>query len=225
MKISGDKLRQALSVYLVMGLQEVQGRDPVTLAKEALIGGVTMIQLREKKKEAKEIIKIGSAIRELCAEYRVPFIVNDRVDIAVILEADGVHLGRDDIPPAQARKLLRPDQIIGVSAGDRIEAELALHEGGDYLGVGSIFATSTKSDAGPPVGLKWVKEARDLSPGIPIVGIGGINEDNAMGVIQAGADGVAVVSAIVHKERPTEAAQRLVNTIQKAKLDILGHSL
>ena len=203
----GLSLRQALRVYLVMGLGD--GEAPaLEIAKLAIEGGVTMIQLREKKAPLHRVLSEGRALRELCRERGVPFLVNDRVDVAMLLEADGVHVGQDDIPYADARRLLGDVAIIGVSAGTPEEAAKAIDDGADYLGVGAVYATGTKADAGAPIGTELIRGIRSKSA-IPIVGIGGITADNAMNVIDAGADGIAVVSAITRAADPRAAASAL----------------
>lgn len=216
MKYTKELIRKALSVYLVMGLNEFNGRPPLEIAELALKGGITMLQLREKERDIREVLECGKKIRRLCDEYKVPFIVNDRVDLAMILEADGVHIGQTDLPAFEVRKLIGNDAIIGVSAGNSAELNRAMEEGADYLGLGSIFATSTKKDAGPPVGVEWIWEVSQ-QVNIPIVGIGGIQPENVSEVIRAGADGVAVVSAITHHMNPNQAAESLVRMVMEVK--------
>ncbi|MEI7027852.1 thiamine phosphate synthase [Paenibacillus sp. y28] len=202
------QLRGALAVYLVMGLQSVNGKTALGVAKEALEGGITMLQLREKHAPLRQVLREGRAIRELCRSYNVPFLVNDRIDVAMLLEADGVHVGQDDIPASEARSLLGPQAIIGMSAGTEEEVHIALQENPDYLGIGPIYATATKGDAGAPIGtrlLEWSQKQASL----PMVGIGGITAGNAGEVITAGADGVAVVSAITAAGDPGQAASKL----------------
>ncbi|WP_409341135.1 thiamine phosphate synthase [Paenibacillus sp. MBLB4367] len=207
-------VRGSLALYLVMGLEGYEGRDAIAIAREALDGGVTMLQLREKKAPLKQVLELGGIIRDLCRDKGVPFIVNDRVDVALLLDADGVHVGQDDIPYALARSLLGPDKIIGVSTGLWEEALEAHKDGADYVGIGAVYATGTKSDAGEPIGTALIaKTAREL--GIPIVGIGGIDASNAAAVVEAGADGVAVVSAITRQQSPKEAARKLLQAIGK----------
>jgi thiamine-phosphate pyrophosphorylase len=215
LKLTIEKIRNALSVYLVMGIQDIKGRSAPQIAELALRGGATMLQLREKNIDIRKVLEIGKVIRQHCKDYNVPFIVNDRVDLAIVLEADGVHVGQTDLPSYEVRRLMGPDAIIGVSAGNRFEAQRAMSEGADYLGVGSIFATSTKKDAGLPVGVEWVREVRSMAEDVPIVGIGGINAENAFEVVRAGADGVAVVSAILNQSDPYAAAKKLSQKVRK----------
>lgn len=207
-----NRIRQALRLYLVMSLEGYAGRSALEIARDAIEGGVTLIQLRDKKAPLREVLSVGMQIRELCRERGVPFVVNDRVDAALLLDADGVHVGQDDIPASYARKLMGPGKIIGVSAGTAEEASWAVSEGADYLGVGPIYVTGTKKDAGDAIGtalIAQLKERYDL----PLVGIGGIHKDNAAPVIQAGADGIAVVSAITRQADPKAASIALYTSI------------
>ncbi|NHN28500.1 thiamine phosphate synthase [Paenibacillus agricola] len=202
-----------LQVYLVMGLDGHGERTALEIAEEALAEGVTMIQLREKNAPLKEILKQGAQLKVLCQQYKVPFIVNDRVDVALLLDADGVHVGQDDLPGKEARQLLGPNKIIGISAGNLSEAEWAMASGADYLGVGPIYSTATKQDAGSAIGTGLIREIRERWA-IPIVGIGGIDQSNTSEVILAGADGVAVVSAICSHPDPGYASRALLTIVQ-----------
>lgn len=197
-----------LPVYLVMGLDNYGNRTALDIAREALEGGVTLFQLREKKAPLKQVLEQGALLRDLCHQYGVPFLVNDRVDVAILLDADGVHVGQDDIPGLEVRKLLGDNKIIGISAGSMEEAEWAMSQSPDYLGIGPIYATSTKQDAGDAIGTTLIREIANRWP-VPMVGIGGIQDNNAASVIQAGAHGVAVVSAITKNSKPEDAAARL----------------
>jgi thiamine-phosphate pyrophosphorylase len=205
-------IRKSLAVYYVMSLQDSRSKSAYEIAREALQGGITMLQLREKKAPLKQVIEEGRMLKELCGKFNVPFIVNDRVDLAMILDADGVHLGQEDIPCSAARQLLGMNKIIGVSAGTYEEAERGIEDGADYLGVGSVYATNTKADAGEPIGTALINRIQRTWD-IPIVGIGGIQGSNAAAVIQAGADGVAVVSAISAHDQPEAAARELKRVV------------
>jgi thiamine-phosphate pyrophosphorylase len=202
-------MKEQLSLYLVMSLDEYDGRTPLELAKQALAGGVTMLQLRDKKASALDILEKGAEIYQYCREYNIPFLLNDRVDLAIILDADGVHVGQDDIPGDEVRRLLGPNKIVGISAGTIEEAERAMAWQPDYLGVGAIYQTLSKQDAGLPVGTSFIQAVRQRWR-IPMVGIGGINESNAAEVYRAGAEGIAVVSAITQSNEPLQAARRLL---------------
>lgn len=211
-------IREHLSLYLVMGLESHNGKDAWTIAKEAIEGGVTIVQLREKKAPLGQVLAQGLRIRELCRDLGVPFLVNDRVDVALLLDADGVHVGQEDIPYPMARKLLGPDKIIGVSTGLWEEVVQASKDGADYVGIGAVYATGSKADAGAPIGTSLIERvSKELR--LPNVGIGGIDAGNASAVTAAGADGVAVISAIIKQASPLQAAQELLKAIGKAKPD------
>ncbi|PZE22884.1 thiamine phosphate synthase [Paenibacillus xerothermodurans] len=198
-----------------MGVEAAGHRTALQMAQEALAGGVTMLQLREKHAQLKQVMEQGKQLRDLCREFSVPFIVNDRIDVALLLDADGVHVGQDDLPGLAARRLLGDDKIIGISAGTMEEAEWAMENGADYLGVGPIFSTSTKPDAGEAIGTGLI---RDIAArwDVPLVGIGGINHNNASQVIAAGAHGVAVVSAITQQHDPRNAGYTLAENVRIA---------
>ncbi|SFL48609.1 thiamine-phosphate pyrophosphorylase [Paenibacillus sp. 1_12] len=209
-----NRLSHDLQVYLVMGLNGFGERTALEIAQEALADGVTMIQLREKKAPLKQVLEQGAELQALCRQYNVPFIVNDRIDVALLLDADGVHVGQDDIPGLEARRLLGSDKIIGISAGTMEEAEWAMSNGADYIGVGPIYSTSTKLDAGRAIGGDLIREIA-ARWSIPIVGIGGIDQTNAVEVLQAGANGIAVVSAIYNHPQPGYAANTLLRLVRE----------
>lgn len=210
-------IRQHLPLYLVMDLSGSHGRSALEIAREALAGGVTLVQLREKQEPIPLVLEQGKPLRALCREYGVPFVVNDRVDLALLLEADGVHVGQDDIPGALVRRLLGEQAIVGVSASSLAEADIAAEQGADYMGIGAIYATATKADAGDAVGAELVAAVRRRYDGMPLVGIGGITSANALPVIGSGADGVAVVSAITKAASPREAAAELLSVVRQAR--------
>jgi thiamine-phosphate pyrophosphorylase len=185
-----------------------RGRDILTVARTALDGGATVIQLRDKLASTRTLIEEGQALRALTREHGALFIVNDRVDVALAVHADGAHVGQDDMPAALARRLLGPRRILGVSVSTLHEAEEAIAAGADYLGIGPIFATRTKADAGPPVGLPLLTQMARLFAR-PLVAIGGITPENAASVVQAGATGLAVITAVVHAEDISAATRQL----------------
>lgn len=196
-----------LRLYVVLDPAVAGGRSIVEIARQAIAGGATMLQLRDKRSSDRDVLATATAIADLCRTARVPFIVNDRVDIAWASGAAGVHLGHDDLPPAVARRLLGNNAVIGMSAGNPAELATALPAHPDYLGVGPMYATRTKSDAGAPVGPAMIRALREAAPATPLVGIGGITAENAAAVLAAGADGIAVVSAVVAAQ-DVEAATR-----------------
>lgn len=172
--------------------------DPLVVLEAALKVGVTIFQLREKGENAlrgKDLERFAIACQMLCKEYNVPFIVNDDVELALKINADGVHVGQDDIALGEIRTRF-DGKIVGVSVHTKEEMDNAVAGGADYVGIGPIFETKSKSDAKKPAGVTFLHQARTIYPEFPIVAIGGISEQNATEVIQAGADGVAVISAI-----------------------------
>ncbi|MDR6226536.1 thiamine phosphate synthase [Desmospora profundinema] len=202
----------SLRLYFIMGSQDCDGRDPTWVLKEAIAGGITLFQFREKESSLTmtETVFLGKRLREICQRSSIPFIVNDRADLAMVLEADGVHVGQEDLPAVQARRLMGTDAIIGVSCEQPGEVDKAIQAGADYIGVGSLFSTRSKADAGKPIGPEAIHRIRQShAHGLPIVGIGGIHSDNADSVVSAGADGVAVISAIASAPSPRQAAEDL----------------
>lgn len=177
----------------------------------SLKGGVQIVQLREKTASAREFMELGRAVRDLCAHYEAIFIVNDRVDIALAIEADGVHIGQDDMDIASARKILGNDAIIGLSTHCPEQGAAAVAAGADYIGVGPVFTTPTKPGR-KAVGLEYVEwAAKNVS--IPWFVIGGINAENAREVISAGASRIAVVRAIINAEKPENVAKKLLSEL------------
>jgi len=163
-------------------------------AKTVLAAGVKLLQFRSKKLSLRQQFAVASRLKELAAAYQAVFIINDRLDLALAVKADGVHLGENDLPVKAARKLVPPDFLIGASAASLSSAQEAVAAGADYLGVGPVFPTATKPDAGKPIGLKNLSLICK-SVSIPVFAIGGINAENASSVLAAGADGIATVSA------------------------------
>lgn len=204
------------SLYLVTDRGLAQGRPVSEVVRRAVQGGVTVVQLREKEASGRRFLEEAWRLKELLAEYQVPLIINDRLDIALAVDAEGVHLGQDDLPLEVGRELLGPAKIIGISVSTEAEAEAAARGGANYLGVSPVFATPTKTDTPPPVGLEGVARLR-AAVDIPLVGIGGIHSANAGAVIQAGCDGVAVVSAIMAAPDPQQAARQLWEEVQRAR--------
>ena len=197
------------------------GRDFLTVATAALDGGATMIQLRDKTASTRLLIEEGLALRTLTRERGALLIVNDRLDVALAVEADGAHVGQEDMPVALARRLLGPERILGVSAATRQEAEEAMAGGADYLGVGPIYPSQGKADAGPATGVELLTELAEQYT-IPLVAIGGITAANAAEVIRAGASGVAVITAVVHAEDIVAAARNLRIAVETAYQERAG---
>lgn len=178
--------------------------NPADVA-DAVSAGVPVVQYRCKAADTRLLYDEARALNALCRGSATAFVVNDRVDIALAVGADGVHLGQDDMPIGPARRLLGPDKIIGLTVHDLAEARLAAGTGADYLGVSPIFATATKHDAGPAAGLTLLEQIKSADLGLPLVAIGGISLANAPSVIAAGADMVCAISAVVTKADPAAA--------------------
>ena len=203
------------SLYLVTDRALARGRSTAALVREAVAGGATCVQVREKNGGTREFLEEARAVQAALRGTGVPLIVNDRVDVALAIGADGVHLGQQDMPIAEARRLGPAEWIIGVSAECVEDAIRAEREGADYVGVSPVFATPTKTDTALPLGLEGLRQMR-AAVKIPLVAIGGIHAGNAREVIRAGADGLAVVSAIVSADSPREAARQLRREIKEA---------
>jgi thiamine-phosphate pyrophosphorylase len=192
------------------------GRDIFRLIAEAVEGGATVVQLRGKKWTGREFAESAIQAARFLRPKKIPLIINDGVDIALACEADGVHLGQNDMPLPYARRVLGKEKIIGLSVSDLEEAGDAEKAGADYVGAGPVFATSSKEDAGPVLGLDGLRMIRQRVK-IPILAIGGINSANAAEVVCAGADGVAVISAITAAGNPKKAAAGIIEAIQEHK--------
>ena len=186
----------------------------VELAELAIAGGADTIQLRQKGGGTRQMIGVAEQMQALCKRGGVTFIINDRVDVAIASHADGVHLGQDDFPIPLARKLLGEEAIIGGSAGSMDEARKCLWEGADYIGFGPVFPTTSKEDAGPAGGLELLEQIVKAIP-VPIIAIGGISRGNLPLVIQTGAHGIAVISAVCCQEDPLEAAKSLLRLLMQ----------
>lgn len=189
------KAQPDYSIYLVTDEGCLQGRALLDCVREALDGGVTLVQYRAKTASSAEMYNEALQLKALCDSFKVPLIINDRLDIAMAVGAAGVHLGQDDLPCVAARKILGEDYIIGVSAHNPAEAKAALQSGADYLGCGAVFGTATKADV-KKLGTDGLA-AICREKGLPVVGIGGVTADNYRDVRAAGADGAAIVSGIL----------------------------
>jgi thiamine-phosphate pyrophosphorylase len=204
------------SVYLVTNKELSGGRSTLEIVKAAVKGGVTCVQLREKTSSTREFIREAMAIKDFLNESKIPLIINDRVDVAMAVGADGIHLGQRDMPLTMARDIVKDTTIIGISAESLEDALEAERQGADYVGVSPIYATPTKTDTAPPLGLKGLKAIRRAVK-LPLVGIGGLNKDNVRSFIENGGDGVAVVSAIISANDPEQAARDLKTAVIYAK--------
>ncbi len=203
-------MEELLSVYFIMGSTNCQDKNPVQVLEEAIEGGITLFQYREKGPGAlvgSEKRHLGENLQRVCRDANIPFIVNDDVDLAIDLDADGIHVGQDDANAREVRERI-PGKLLGVSAHTVDEGKQAIADGADYLGVGPIYQTSSKSDAKEAQGAEVIKRFRDQQITIPIVGIGGITTENAHEVIQAGGNGVSVISAIANTPNVQSAAAK-----------------
>ncbi|HEV8614418.1 MAG TPA: thiamine phosphate synthase [Methylomirabilota bacterium] len=203
------------TLYVVLDRAAARGRDLDDVLAQAIAGGCRMAQLREKSWPSGRLLPLAERLRDRCARASVTFIVNDRVDLALAVGADGVHLGQEDLPARRARPLLRPSMILGLSTHSVEQARAAHDAGADYIAVGSMFPSATKTDyelVGPELLRKLRGEIR-----VPLVGIGGITPDNAADVVAAGADGVAVISAVCAADDPRAAAERFIAAIRAAR--------
>jgi len=204
-----------LSLYLVTDRKLAGQRNLLEVVQKAIKGGVTVVQLREKDLSAREFYELGIRIKELLPPD-VPLLIDDRLDLALAIGTDGLHLGQRDLPVEIARKLLGPPAIIGLSVENLSQLQAAKQLPVDYLAISPVFSTPTKTDTGPAWGLDGLKAARKLTD-LPLVAIGGINASNAAAVIEAGADGIAVVSAICAAPDPEEAARQLKKIILETR--------
>jgi len=205
--------------YLVTQASHSEGRSTPEIVAAAIDGGVDVVQLREKDLPVRDRLAVGREVRELTRAAGVPLIVNDRIDLAQAIDADGVHLGDDDLPIAVAQDLLGEDAVIGRSVSFVDDAVAAEDAGADYLGVGAVYATGSKDDIDDDehaIGTERIA-AIAAAVSIPVVGIGGITADNAAPVIAAGADGVAVITAITAADDPAAATRRLAETADEAR--------
>jgi thiamine-phosphate diphosphorylase len=203
-----------LSLYLIADPASCQRGEFLSIVEKAILGGVTMVQFRYKNVPFNEFLTLGLQLRKLTKKHETPLIINDSLAIVHSLNADGIHVGQKDTPTRTLRKILGKKKIIGVSVKTISQAKKAEVEGADYLGVGPIFATQSKKDAGGPIGLAMLAKIKE-SVSIPVVGIGGITVGNAASVLQAGAQGIAVISAIMGAGNPGREARELRRLISK----------
>lgn len=205
-----------LSVYLVTDTRLSGPRGVAAVAAAAARGGVTIVQLRDPDATTRELIAAAGALQAALAPHGVPLVINDRVDVALAVGADGVHLGDRDMPAETARRLLGPGRIVGVTVHDAAEARAVDTAIADYAGIGPVFATTTKAEARPAIGVDGFRALRRLVP-LPVVGIGGIDAARTAAVIAAGADGVAVVSAICAAPDPEAAARAIAAAVAEGR--------
>ena len=209
--------REDLRLYLVTDSGLSLGRPLEEVVREAVEGGVTMVQLREKEASTRDFVELALRLKPLCQEAGVPLIINDRIDVALAVGADGVHIGQSDMPYEVARRLLGPDKIIGLSVENFEDLEVANGLDVDYVGISPVYGTPTKTDTAEPFGLEGLRRAVELSAH-PTVAIGGMNASTIGAVMGVGTDGVAVVSAICSAPSPREAAEELKRIVEQCSV-------
>ncbi|MBT2634063.1 thiamine phosphate synthase [Pseudomonas sp. ISL-88] len=217
-RISREMMKDVLSVYFIMGSNNTSA-DPVSVVRKAVQGGATLFQFREKGSGSltgEDRFLFAKQVQDVCRQAGIPFIINDDVELALRLKADGVHIGQDDANAAETRAAIG-DMILGVSAHNVSEVKQAEADGADYVGLGPIYPTETKKDAQAVQGVSLIEAVRRQGVAIPIVGIGGITIANAAPVIEAGADGVSMISAVSQAEDPEAAARGFYEEIQRHK--------
>jgi thiamine-phosphate pyrophosphorylase len=210
-----DKTERISGLYVILDRQFLVGRDELDITRQIIEGGARVIQLRDKQSKKRELLLVAQKLRELCSQADVLFIINDYLDLAMAVDADGLHIGQEDLPLPVVRRELPIDKVVGCSVTTLAQATKAQDEGADYIAVGSIFPTTTKREA-TVVGVDILKELKRMAS-IPLVAIGGINQNNVDEVVAAGADVVAVISAVLGKEDVRGAVQKLVAKMDSAK--------
>ena len=194
--------KELLKLYFICGTTTCVGKDLYTVVEDALKGGITLFQFREKGKgalEGKEKLELAIKLKNLCKKYNVPFIVNDDIELALKIDADGVHVGQDDLGVDEIRKLM-PNKIIGLSIGNEEELKQSKVEYIDYVGVGPVYVTQSKDDAGGAIGYEGLELMRKLLPQMPLVAIGGIQTQHIKDVMKTNVDGVSIISAISYSD-------------------------
>ena len=194
--------KELLKLYFICGTTTCLGKDLYTVVEDALKGGITLFQFREKGKgalEGKEKLELAVKIQDLCKKYNVPFIVNDDIELALEIDADGVHVGQDDLGVDEIRKLM-PNKIIGLSIGNEEELKQSKVEYVDYVGVGPVYVTQSKDDAGGAIGYEGLELMRKLLPQMPLVAIGGVQTQHIKDVMKTNVDGVSIISAISYSD-------------------------
>lgn len=208
-----EKIERITGLYAVIDTESLKGRQPAIIAGQMIKGGAKIIQLRCKERSRGEFLNIASELKKVCVKNGILFIVNDSLEVALAVNPDGLHVGQEDIPVAEARKLMPIDMILGCSISNVKEAVKAKNEGADYLGVGAIYVTETKQSA-KAIGLATIGKIKKET-GLPIVAIGGINKGNLADVTKAGADSAAVISAIMGAENIEKATRELVQIFKR----------
>jgi len=216
-----DKIERMPGLYVILDRQFLVGRDELDIARLIIEGGARLIQLRDKQSKKRDLFLVAQRLKELCSQAGVLFIINDYLDLAIAVDADGLHIGQEDLPLPVVRRELSIDKIVGCSVTTLSEAKKAQNEGVDYIAVGSIFPTTTKKGA-TVVGVDILKEFK-RTVSVPLVAIGGINQNNVGEVVAAGADAIAVISAVLGEEDVKVAVQGLVTNMDSVKEKCQNH--
>lgn len=204
--------KELLKLYFICGTTTCLGKDLYTVVEDALKGGITLFQLREKGEgalEGKDKVELAIKLQDLCKKYNVPFIINDDIELALEIDADGVHVGQDDLGVDEIRKLM-PDKIIGLSIGNEEELKQSKVEYVDYVGVGPVYVTQSKDDAGGAIGYEGLELMRKLLPKMPLVAIGGIQTQHIKDVMKTNVDGVSIISAISYSDNIEKTVHEMI---------------
>ena len=204
--------KELLKLYFICGTTTCLGKDLYTVVEDALKGGITLFQFREKGEgalEGKEKVELATKLQELCKKYNVPFIVNDDIELALEIDADGVHVGQDDLGVDEIRKLM-PDKIIGLSIGNEEELKQSKVEYVDYVGVGPVYVTQSKDDAGGAIGYEGLELMRRLLPQMPLVAIGGIQTQHIKDIMKTDVDGISIISAISYSDNIEKTVREMI---------------
>ena len=204
--------KELLKLYFICGTTTCLGKDLYTVVEDALKGGITLFQFREKGKgalEGKEKLELAIKLQNICKKYNVPFIVNDDIELALEIDADGVHVGQDDLGVDEIRKLM-PDKIIGLSIGNEEELKQSKVEYVDYVGVGPVYVTQSKDDAGGAIGYEGLELMRRFLPQMPLVAIGGIQTQHIKDVMKTNVDGVSIISAISYSDNIEKTVREMI---------------
>ncbi|MFL2627167.1 MAG: thiamine phosphate synthase [Dehalococcoidia bacterium] len=209
-----NTVHKVKGLYVILDPEIMKDISIVELAKATLSGGTTAIQLRDKQNDKGIQLNIAIELKKLCDEYDAALIINDHADLAVATESHGLHIGQNDLPYSYSKKILSPDQFIGTSNNNIEESKLSIRDGADYIAIGAMFSTDSKSNTRPS-SLNYLTEIKKLSCLPPVVAIGGININNIDMVLDAGADGICVISAVSLSDNPEKSTKLLVDKIQK----------
>ena len=204
--------KELLKLYFISGTTTCLGKDLYTVVEDALKGGITLFQFREKGEgalEGKDKVELAIKLQDLCKKYNVPFIVNDDIELALEIDADGVHVGQDDLGVDEIRKLM-PNKIIGLSIGNEEELKQSKVEYVDYVGVGPVYVTQSKDDAGGAIGYEGLELMRRFLPQMPLVAIGGIQTQHIKDVMKTNVDGVSIISAISYSDNIEKTVREMI---------------